>query len=116
MNVLIEINDILRSVVKFIALSNNMTVASTASNNMLVEVLECKKLASASKASPMKSVALGKTTKSVWCAAGKVEQAFIEHYVGTRSMHHWLLSITWELHKQHFGTTWNNLVTTLGEL
>ena len=50
---------------------------------MLVEVLERGKLASASKASPMKSVALGKTTKPFWSAAGKVEQAFIEHYVET---------------------------------
>ena len=63
-------------------------MASTASNNMWMEVLERGKLASASKVSPMKSVALGKTTKSVWYAAGKVEQAFIEHYVGTRRIHH----------------------------
>ena len=55
---------------------------------MLVEVLERGKLASASKASPMKSVALGKSTKPFWSAAGKVEQAFIEHYIGTHRIHH----------------------------
>ena len=43
-----------------IALSNNITMASTAPNNMLVEVLERGKLASASKVSPMKSAAFGK--------------------------------------------------------
>ena len=69
-------------------MSNKITVASTASHNMLVEVLEHRKLASASKASPIESGALGKTTKFVWYAAGKVEQALIEHYVGTHRIHH----------------------------
>ena len=65
-------------------------MTSTSSNIMLllVEVLECKKLASASKASPMKSAALRETTESVRYTSGKVVQAFIENYVGARITRH----------------------------
>ena len=50
--------------------------------------MERGKLASASKASPMKSAALGETTESVQYTSGKVVQAFIENSVGTSITRH----------------------------